>query len=270
VSDEVPVRIETTGAITRIVLNRPASLNALNASVVSELRRILQAIAVDTQCRVVILSGEGTAFCAGLDLKGYGVAPGSEHIGQAAGLIAVQQDISSLIGDLRSLRQPVISAVNGAATGGGLALVLGSDIRLAAGSARFGVAFPGIGLSACDIGTSWLLPRLVGVGRAHELMLTGRIFDAAEALRFGLVLEVIPDAELNDRAHELARQIIDANSPLGVWMTKQTMWASLDIPTLATAIELENRTQVLAATTGDHREAILAFNEGRPPRYTFT
>jgi enoyl-CoA hydratase len=270
VSDEVPVRIETTSAVTRIVLNRPTSLNALNASVVSELRRILRAIAVDTQCRVVILSGEGTAFCAGLDLKGYGVAPGSEHIGQAAGLMAVQQDISSLIGDLRSLRQPVISAVNGAATGGGLALVLGSDIRLAAESARFGVAFSGIGLSACDIGTSWLLPRLVGVGRAHELMLTGRIFDAAEALRFGLVLDVIPDAELNDRAHELARQIIDANSPLGVWMTKQTMWASLDIPTLATAIELENRTQVLAATTGDHREAILAFNERRPPRYTFT
>jgi enoyl-CoA hydratase len=160
----------------------------------------------------------------------------------------------------------VIAAVNGPAAGGGFALVLGSDVRLAAPSARFNAAFIRIGLSACDIGTSWLLPRLVGAGRAHELMLTGRVFDADEAARIGLVLEVVPDDRLMDRVIEEA-ELIMRNAPMGIHMTKEVMWSALEIPGQQAAIDLENRTQIMVSQTADHPEAMRAFLEKRPPSY---
>jgi enoyl-CoA hydratase len=160
----------------------------------------------------------------------------------------------------------VIAAVNGPASGGGFALVLGSDVRIAAVSARFNAAFVRIGLSACDIGTSWLLPRLVGAGRAHELMLTGRLFDADEAARIGLVLETVPDDGLLDRVYDEAELII-RNAPMGVRMTKEVMWSALEIPGQQAAIDLENRTQVMVGQTEDASEAMRAFLEKRPPKY---
>ncbi len=167
---------------------------------------------------------------------------------------------------LRALPQPVIAAVNGAAAGGGLALALASDIRIASASARFNVAFVRLGISGCDIGVSWMLPRLIGASRAWELMLTGRIIDAAEADRIGLVLRVVPDDELLDAALETARPIV-ANSPWGIRMTKEVMWSQLEVPSLQAGIDLENRTQVLSSMTGDMREAVAAFLEKRPARY---
>lgn len=161
---------------------------------------------------------------------------------------------------------PIIAAVNGAASGGGLALALASDVRVAATSARFNVAFVRIGLSGCDIGVSWLLPRLVGASRAYELMLTGRFVDAEEALRIGLVLDVVPDGEVVERALVTADQIV-ANAPFGVQMTKEVMWSQLEVGSLAAGIDLENRTQLLASTTGDVQEAMAAFLEKRPPAY---
>jgi enoyl-CoA hydratase len=160
----------------------------------------------------------------------------------------------------------VIAAVNGAASGGGLALALASDVRVAAASARFNVAFVRIGLSGCDIGVSWLLPRLVGASRAFELLLTGRLIDAEEADRIGLVSRVVPDGSVVDAAVEIAGQIA-ANSPLGVWMTKEVMWSNLEVPSLQAGIDLENRTQILSSFTEDHREALAAFLEKRPPSY---
>ena len=168
---------------------------------------------------------------------------------------------------MRSLPQPVIAAVNGPAAGGGFALVLGSDIRIAARSAKFNAAFIRIGLSACDIGTSWLLPRIVGVARAQELMLTGRIFDAEEAYRIGLVVDLVDDASLLDAALAKADEIM-LNSPFGVALTKEGMWTSLEIPGMQAAIDLENRQQIMASATSDHREAMKAFLERRPPSYT--
>jgi enoyl-CoA hydratase len=180
--------------------------------------------------------------------------------------MAVQKHIASLIPHLRSLPQPVIAAVNGPAAGGGFALVLGSDIRLAARSARFNAAFIRIGLSACDIGTSWLLPRLVGAARAHELMLTGRIFDADEAARIGLVLDTVDDDDLLAAAYAKAGEIM-ANAPMGVAMTKEGMWSALEIPGMQAAIDLENRQQIMISATADHLEAMAAFLERRPPNY---
>jgi enoyl-CoA hydratase len=241
----------------------------MNVALVDRLHTVLASIATDHDCRVVILTGAGRGFCAGLDLTGYGTVPGHEAQGPIQRGFATQQHIAALIPRLRGLPQPVIAAVNGPAAGGGFALVLGSDIRLAGASARFNAAFVRIGLSACDIGTSWLLPRLVGAGRAHELMLTGRIFDAEEAARIGLVIEVVPDDVLVERALEEAALVM-RNTPMGIHMTKEVMWSALEIPGQQAAIDLENRTQIMVSQTADHLEALQAFHERRPPTYLDT
>jgi enoyl-CoA hydratase len=252
--------------IALLTLNRPESLNAMTSEMVEMLHNRLDEIAVNRNVRVVVLTGAGRGFCAGLDLGGYGTAPGYEWNGAVEKGLAVQKHIASLIPHLRSLPQPVIAAVNGPASGGGFALVLGSDIRLAASSARFNAAFIRIGLSACDIGTSWLLPRLVGAARAQELMLTGRLFDASEALNMGLVTSVMSEGDLLDAAYAKAQEVM-LNTPLGVALTKEGMWSALEIPGLQAAIDMENRQQIMASFSDDARETRRARLEKRPPNY---
>lgn len=247
-----------------VTMDRPTRLNAMTVELVADLHDALEQIRADRSCRVVILTGAGRGFCAGLDLGGFGAMPNTEGMGQMQSGLLGQKHIASLIPRLRSLPQPVIAAVNGPAAGGGLALVLGSDIRIAARSARFNAAFIRIGLSACDIGTSWLLPRVVGVARAQELMLTGRIFDAEEALRIGLVVDVVDDDALMTTALGKAGEVL-ANAPAAVAMTKEGMWSALEIPSLQCAIDLENRQQLMLSATEDHVEAMRAFSERREP-----
>jgi enoyl-CoA hydratase len=256
---------EVDDGVVRVLLDRPDRLNAMSDELIEDLHRALDHIERDDTCRVVILTGAGRGFCAGLDLRDVPTShrPG---VGRVQGGLDVQHRIASFIPRLRSLRVPVVAAVNGAATGGGLALALGSDVRIAAASARFGVAFIRIGLSGCDIGVSWLLPRLVGASRAHELMLTGRIIDADEADRIGLVVRVVPDDQLLDAALETARQI-RSNTPLGVWLTKEAMWSALEIPSQRAAIDVENRQQILASLTDDMQEAVAAFVAKREPDF---
>ena len=249
--------------VTQLTLNRPEKLNAMNVELITELHAAFSAVAADRECRTVVLTGAGRGFCAGLDLGGYGTVPGSEGRGQAVGGFATQTHIASLIPQMRALPVPVIAAVNGPAAGGGLALALGSDVRIAGASARFNVAFVRIGLSGCDIGVSWLLPRLIGASRAWELMMTGRIIDASEADRIGLVTRVVSDEELLDSALETAA-LISANSPWGVRMTKEVAWSQLEIGSLQAGIDVENRTQILSSFTEDSREAMVAFLEKRP------
>lgn len=261
--------VETTHpheGIALITLNRPAKLNAMTSGMVEELHDAITAVGRDRDVRVVVLTGAGRGFCAGLDLGGYGNAPGFDWHGGVEKGFAVQKHIASLIPRLRSVPQPVIAAVNGPASGGGFALVLGSDIRLCSESARFNAAFIRIGLSACDIGTSWLLPRLVGAARAQELMLTGRLFDAAEAARIGLVVDVVPDDLLLERAYAKAAEIM-MNTPIGVALTKEGMWSALEIQGLQAAIDLENRQQIMATFSSDVREMRAAKSEGRAPRF---
>ena len=233
-----------------MTLNRPSKLNAMNAELVTGLHDAFDAIAADGDCRVVILTGAGRGFCAGFDLGGYGDLPGDDGRGQVQRAMALQQHIATLVPRMRSLSVPIIAAVNGPATGGGLALTLASDVRLAAPTARFNAAFVRIGLSGCDIAMSWTLPRLVGAG---------------EAARIGLVLEVVDGDRLLDRALEEAEMIM-TNTPMGVAMTKEVMWAALEVPQSA-AIDLENRTQVLLGQTADQTEAMTAFLAKRPPSY---
>lgn len=262
----VEVTTPATG-IALVTLNRPDKLNAMTSELVETFHLTLDRIAADASVRVVVLTGAGRGFCAGLDLGGYGVAPGRKQPGKVEASFATQKHIASLIPHMRSIPQPIIAAVNGPAAGGGFALVLGSDIRIAADTAKFNAAFIRIGLSACDIGTSWLLPRLIGAARAQELMLTGRIFDAAEAERIGLVLETVPSAALLDRAYEKAAEIM-LNSPIGVALTKEGMWSALEIPGMQAAIDLENRQQIMATFSDDAQETLRARSEKRAPRYS--
>ncbi|HVX17946.1 MAG TPA: enoyl-CoA hydratase-related protein [Acidimicrobiales bacterium] len=261
------VRVEQPRpGVTLVTLDRPDRLNAMTAELVEELHAALDTIRADRECRVVVLTGAGRGFCAGLDLTGYGVPPGGDTSNSPQARLTVQQHIASLVPKLRGLRQPVIAAVNGAAAGGGFALALASDVRVAAASAKFNVAFVRIGLSGCDIGVSWLLPRLIGASKAFELLLTGRFVQADEAERIGLVSKVVGDGEVLDAALGLADLIV-ANSPFGVWMTKEVMWSQLEVPSLTAGIDLENRTQIVATFTEDHPEALRSFLERRPPQF---
>ena len=257
-------RVRPQVALVR--LHRPERRNAMNAPLLGGLYDALGTLRDDRECRVVVITGDGPGFCAGLDLAEGVAMEGNGDLGPARAGMRVQQYIAALIPTLRSQPQPVIAAVNGAASGGGLALALGSDIRIAGESARFNVAFVKVGLSACDIGTSWILPRLIGASRAYELMLTGRFADAREAERVGLVTRVVPDADLLDAALAEADLIL-ANGPFGVRMTKEVMWSQLEIGSLQAGIDLENRTQVLSSFAGDMQEAMAAFLEKRPPQF---
>jgi enoyl-CoA hydratase/carnithine racemase len=251
-----------------ITLDRPDRLNAMSFELVDDLHAALDAVHADNSCRVVILTGAGRGFCAGLDLKSLGSASVAEGIDSRphAGMRS-QSHIAALVPHIQHIQQPVIAAVNGPAYGGGFALACACDIRIAAESARMCVQFIKVGLSGCDIGISYTLPRLIGASRAHELMLTAREVDAAEALQIGLVARVVPDAGLLDAAMEVA-ETISSHSPFGVVMTKEVMHANLDASSVEAAIHLENRTQILAGTSGDIGEAARAFVEKRPPVWT--
>ncbi|GAA3516231.1 enoyl-CoA hydratase/isomerase family protein [Aeromicrobium panaciterrae] len=249
-----------------VTLNRPDSLNAMTVELTAQLGLVLDQIEQDRDCRCVVLTGAGRAFCAGLDLNGYGDEALDDDLGRPLAALARQRDLAALTSKLHRLPQPVIAAVNGPAAGGGFALVCASDIRICSTTARFGVSFIRAGFSACDLGVSWLLPRLVGASRAHELMLTGRIFDAPEAKEIGLILEIVKDADLITVALAKAAEIA-LNPPASVALTKQGMWLALEIPSLEAAIELENRQQVITGLTSDRHEATAAFLEKRAPRY---
>src|SRR5213592_1330235 len=195
-----------------LTLNRPYQLNAMTAELCEALHEELRGIAADRSCRVVVVTGAGRAFCVGVDLRGYGRAPGNDGSDPARDQLANQEHMSRLILRLRATPQPVIAAVNGPAAGFGLALALGSDIRFAARDAVLRAAFLNVGVSNCDMGTSWLLPRLIGASRAHELMLTGRRVGAQEALAIGLVAEVVQEGLL-ERAPHQAGNVDGAGDP---------------------------------------------------------
>jgi enoyl-CoA hydratase len=257
---------EPSAHVRRLTLNRPEQLNAMTSELCEALHEELRRIAIDRSCRAVILTGAGRGFCAGLDLSGYGAAPGNDGSDESRDRLANQEHMSRLILELRALPQPVIAAVNGPAAGFGMALALGSDIRYAAPEAVFRVAFINIGVSNCDMGTSWLLPRLIGASRSHELMLTGRRVDAEEALRIGLVADVVGEGGLAARAVQGAEQVA-ALAPWGVRLTKQGMWAALEIPSEQAAVEYEDRQQIMATFGRAVPEAIGAFLEKRPAEF---
>jgi enoyl-CoA hydratase len=255
--------IRKDGAVDHLTLNRPDSLNALNRRMVDELLDYFGALYWDKSVRIVVVRGAGKAYCAGLDLKERDNSAGPNT--PANGLTR-QRQISEIVMRMRRCPQAIVSLVHGPACGGGFALALASDIRIAGASARMNAAFIRIGLSACDIGVSYFLPRLVGVSVASELMLTGRFINADRALRVGLVSDVVPDDKMEDAAAPYIDEML-TTSPLGLRMTKECLNMSVDAGSLEAAVAMEDRNQILCAQTGDFQEGVRAFLEKRRPAY---
>ena len=247
-------------------MHRPDRLNAMSIELVSELHAALGAVAEENDTWVVVLTGSGRGFSSGLDLKDQGLLPNID--GLSVGRIAQRsmRHYSRLVPTLRRMPQPVIAAVNGPAYGGGMCLALGADLRFASESAVFNSTGIVNGLTSTELGVSWILPRLIGVARSNDILLTGRIVDAHEALAMGLVSRVLPDDELLETCLDVAESMCQF-SPYGLAMTKDVLWANLEVASLDAAVELEDRNQLMLGFTENLPEAIRAFAAGRPPVY---
>lgn len=253
--------------VCRLTLNRPDALNSLTFSMYAELIDQLEAVRYDHDVRVVILTGAGRAFCAGHDIRNGGKPDWvSEKLGKAQFQRRVLDKLGQIPLLMRALPQPIICAVNGAAAGAGYSIALAADMTIAARSAKFVNAFHNAG-TGHELGFSYMLPRLVGTQRAAELMLTGRPVMAQEAADIGLVLRCVDDEALMDEALKLADAIL-VNSPIGIALTKSSLWQNVDAPSLAAAIELENRAIFMSQSTTDTAEKRAAFAEKRRPAFT--
>lgn len=250
--------------IAIVSLNRPSRLNALTRETLKSLNTALDGLAADEDCRAVVITGVGRAFCAGLDVQ----AANDRNKQQSSGAVDKlfwQEHFAGLGGRLRAMPKLVVAAVNGPAAGVGMALALSADVRIATPSARFLIASVRLGLSAGESGISYLLPRMIGASRAFDILLTGRPIEAEEAERIGLVLRLAAPDDLLSQAIDYAQTVL-ANSPYSVAQTKKLMWDNLDA-SYPTAIAAENRTQILGTMTRDYAEATAAFMEKRPPRF---
>ncbi|MET0821305.1 MAG: enoyl-CoA hydratase/isomerase family protein [Aeromicrobium sp.] len=253
------ISIEERDGVRLVTLQRPDRLNALTPDMVV---RLTAAMTTDSRHRAVVVTGSGRGFCAGVDIAG----AQERQVGRSnADAMVLQERFAAMAMAIHRCPVPVVAAVNGPAAGAGLAIALASDIRVAAPTARFLIGAPNIGLSAGECGISYFLPRLVGLGRAAEIMLTNRALDVDEAHRIGLVTSVTDDA-VADAMAVAAR--IGELSPFGVAMTKQVYRQTAESPSLEIALALENRTQILANSTHDAAEARTAFLEKRRPVYT--
>jgi enoyl-CoA hydratase len=253
--------------VSRITLNRPERMNAMSFDTVGPLYEALRRVAVDNDTWVVVLTGAGRGFCSGLDLEDHGMPPDCDGLTMSRIAIRAMEFMSNIVPAMRAIPQPIIAAVNGPAYGGGMCLMLGADIRLAARSARFRSAGVTNGLTGTELGVSWLLPRLIGAAHAWDVILTGREVDAAEAERLGMVSRVYDDPALLDAALGLAEQMCGWSAH-GIAMTKKVLWSNLEGGSLEAAIDLENRNQLLVRlTTQNLQEAISARKQKRAPNF---
>jgi enoyl-CoA hydratase/carnithine racemase len=259
---EAPLLVVERDGTLWATLNRPERLNALSPALVEALSDLFADLPRRPDLRTVVLRGAGANFCAGLDLK---AATEGARMGVTEGL-AAQRKISRIAIAMRRCPQPIVCLIDGAASGGGFALALASDVRIATPSARMNAAFIKIGLSACDVGVSYFLPRMVGASVAAELMLTGRFLHAPRAEALGLVSKIVPAEQLEAEAQALVEEM-HAATPLGLSLTKEALGFALDAGGLEAAIAMEDRNQILAGQGEDVREGARAFLEKRRPRY---
>ena len=262
-----PLLIEHNEGVDTVTLNRPASLNALDPALIDALNHYFQRMQRDRDTRVIVLKGAGQNFCAGLDLKNAMVRRGGQQ--EPPGVtesLDSQRRIADIVMLMRRCPQPIIALVQGAAAGGGFALALAADIRIATTSARMNCAFIKLGLGGCDIGTSYFLPRLVGVSVASELILTGRFIGAERALAVGLVSEVVAEDGLDAAAAPYVDAMMSA-SPVGLRLSKDCLNMAVDAGSIEQVIAIEDRNQVLCSRSDEFSEGIRAFMEKRKPVY---
>jgi enoyl-CoA hydratase len=247
-------------------LNRPAKLNALTRDMVVALSALLDEAAQDRSLRVLIITGAGRAFCAGQDVgqaneRNHGPREGASE------RLLWQESYAGIPRRIRAMPQIVIAAVHGACVGAGMGVALASDIRIAGHTARFMNAAVRLGLSAGECGMSYMLPRLIGLSRATEILLTGRPVDAEEANHIGLCAQLVDDEDLLAAAQAMAATVM-ANSPFGVQLSKRLLSRNIDAPSFDAALDLENCSQILASWTSDYGEATAAFSEKRAPKFS--
>lgn len=258
-----PVLEERDGALLRVTLNSPSNGNALSEKMVSRLIACFEGLARDESVRVVILSARGKHFCTGLDLQDPAMSPA---LRTPAAVLAIQQQIARIYPAMRRCPQPIVAALQGAACGGGFSLALAADLRVASEDARMNAAYLNIGLTGCDMGSSYFLPRLVNASIASQLLLTGEFLHAARACELGLLARVVDREALDETAGAYAQTMLKA-APLGLRMTKEALNHALDAAGLEAAMAMENRHQSLLALSDDAREAISAFREKRAPEF---
>jgi enoyl-CoA hydratase len=251
--------------VALVTLNRPERMNAMAFDVMIPFRDRLREIGYDNDVRVVVITGAGKGFCSGADLEDPGTIPNVEGLTLPTMALRSMELLDDVITTIRRLHQPVIAAINGPAIGGGFCLTLSADIRIAAESAYFRAAGINNGLTAAELGISFLLPRTVGQSRASEIMLTGRDVSAEEAERIGLVSSVVKGDDLLATCYETADRIIGWSRP-GIELTKRQLWNSLDASSLQTHMDAEGTAQLfIRITTENFQESIRARREKRPP-----
>jgi enoyl-CoA hydratase len=254
--------------VALVTLNRPERMNSMAFDVMVPLKEVLENLTYDNSVRVVVLTGAGKGFSSGADHKSAGSVPHVQSLTRPTYALRSMQILDDVILALRRLHQPVIAAVNGAAIGGGLCLALAADIRVAAHGAYFRAAGINNGLTASELGLSYLLPRAIGSSRAFEIMLTGRDIDAEEAERIGLVSRQVPDDQLLETCYTMAERIAAFSRP-GVELTKRTLWSGLDAASLEGHMQAEGLGQLFVRLlTGNFEEAVAARAEKRPPVFT--
>jgi enoyl-CoA hydratase len=251
--------------IALVTLNRPERMNAMAFDVMIPFKEALEAISYDNDVRVVVVTGAGHGFCSGADLEDPGNLPRVEGLTLTSIARRALELLDDVILTMRRMHQPVIGAINGAAIGGGLCLSLATDIRIASENAYFRAAGINNGLTASELGLSYLLPRAIGSSRAFDIMLSGRDVDAAEAERIGLVSQTVSHDALLDTCYELAERIM-GYSRVGIECTKRLLWSSLDAGSLSSHIDHEGHAQLyVRLTTENFEEAIRARREKRRP-----
>ena len=254
-------------SITLVTLNRPERMNAMAFDVMIPLREELEEIARDNETRVVVLTGAGHGFCSGADLENPGMVPNIDGLTVTSIARRALQLLDDVVLTVRKMHQPVIAAINGAAIGGGFCLALSADVRIASDAAYVRAAGINNGLTASELGISYLLPRTIGSGRAFDIMLSGRDVDAVEAERIGLVSRVVPGAELLERCYEYAERVI-GYSRVGIEITKRMLWSSLEASSLLAHMDHEGIAQLyVRLTTQNFEEAIRARKEKRAPEF---
>jgi enoyl-CoA hydratase len=254
--------------VALITLNRPERMNSMAFDVMVPLKAALEKITYDNSVRVVVLTGAGRGFSSGADHKSAGEVPHVQGLTRPTYALRSMQILDDVIMALRRLHQPVIAAVNGAAIGGGLCLALAADIRVASTGAYFRAAGINNGLTASELGLSYLLPRAIGSSRAFEIMLTGRDIDAEEAERIGLVSRQVPDDQLLETCYAMAERIAAFSRP-GIELTKRTLWSGLDAASLEGHMQAEGLGQLFVRLlTTNFEEAVAARAEKRPPVFT--
>ncbi|AGC63036.1 enoyl-CoA hydratase [Mycobacterium liflandii 128FXT] len=254
--------------IALVTLNRPERMNSMAFDVMVPLKEVLEEVSYDNSVRVVVLTGAGRGFSSGADHKSAGAVPNVGGLTRPTYALRLMELLDEVILMLRRLHQPVIAAVNGPAIGGGLCLALAADVRVAAASAYFRAAGINNGLTASELGLSYLLPRAIGSSRAFEIMLTGRDVTAEEAERIGLVSCRVPDGQLLDTCYAIAARMAAFSRP-GIELTKRTLWSGLDAASLEGHMQAEGLGQLFVRLlTANFEEAVAARAEKRPAVFT--